>query len=245
MQNNPNKLDQPNKRRSGATRRLLIAVGIVVAPAALALSLLRAFDAMQPDSFGREVARSLVQLIGIAFVTVVISVAVTGYQKERDREADLQQRKDDLLRAMLDETIAAYHDVKHTRRLMRANLWESAHDSSINVAIYDQHLAAINDAQLQFERLARSAKLIKDERVDSTQLDKSLRLVEKSLIKVVDEYEDERSNIADGGRQIEDLPRLRDFIYKNGEGWFHANVAKPVNIVLTSFQQALLSSPSG
>jgi hypothetical protein len=250
MQRNPNKRERPNKRRRDASRHLEIAVVVVVAAASLALALLWAFDLIQPDSFEREVAKILVQLIGIVLVTGVISAAVAEYQKERDRAADLQQRKDNLLRTMLDETIAAYHDVKQTRRLMRARMWENSGDP-IGVDIYDQHLAAINDAQLEFERLARYPNLIEDVRINNTQLKDSLDLIEQSLMNVVNEYERERRNVAGGSVLLEDLPELvgfmrkRDKMDETGRGWFHDGVAVPVNSVLTCFQQALLSSPSG
>jgi hypothetical protein len=164
------------------------------------------------------------------------------WQREVEEARDARQRKDELLHSMFSDTLSAYHAIKETRRLLRARIWAEAQGQYINADVYDQQMALINDVQLQFEQLKRTAPLIEDERVNEEEFGKNFRAIENHLIELVKEYESERRNAAhtQGGTSISGMPKLTEFLGPGYIGPFRKNVMEPIDNILSSLQEALL-----
>ena len=92
-----------------------------------------------------EVAKTSLQVLAVAILGGLATFAFSEIQQSRER----WRRQGDDLRALADETIAAYNKVKGVRHLLRASI--SGHDQST----YDEKMQALNDLQLEFERLKR------------------------------------------------------------------------------------------
>ena len=164
------------------------------------------------------------------------------WQREVEEARDARQRKDELLHSTLIKTLSAYHAVKRTRRILRARIWAQAQGQHIDVDVYDQQMALINDVQLQFEELKRTAPLIKDARVSEEELGEKFRAIEKHLSELVVEYESERRSAAhiQGGASISGTPKLDDFLGPSYIGPFRENIKSPIDSILSSLQEALL-----
>src|SRR5262249_22947395 len=132
--------------------------------------------------------------------------------------------------------------VKRTRRILRARIWAQAEGQHIDADVYDQQMALINDVQLQFEELMRTATLIEDERVDKGELGRHFRAIEKHLSKLVTEYESvrRRATYIQGGTFITDTPKLDEFLGSSYNEPFKMSISIPINSILSSLQEALL-----
>jgi len=118
------------------------------------------------------------QVIAVGLFGVVASQITATYQhnrtefakrQERQQEAwrrdvenrrDERRRQDDLLAGVLNETLTAYHLVKRSRRLLRAETYDGV-TWLITSDVYDRYLLEVNDRQLEFEQLTRRVPFIK------------------------------------------------------------------------------------
>ncbi len=210
---------------------LVLAIGLVV--------VLWAFGLVSEGSFGREVAKGLLQLIAVVVVAGGVSVFVQRYLTERDRRWSTWQRRDEELRSMLDETVAAYHATKLARRLIRALLWDDAAGNTVELTTYDDQMFSLNSAQLDFEALSLATQVLKDPRVDERSLTADFETIEKSLNRVVKEYESKRRHVAYGKGTIGTLPNLADFIAKARAGCFKNDIANPTEHAIEMLRSAL------
>jgi len=211
-----------------------------------------------------EAGKTCMQVLGVVLVGFVVSYVTFTLQRNRQRQEeqadlrkdqkskkwqreieeaqDARRRKDKLLRSTLDETLVAYHTVKGTRRILRARIWAQADGLHIDADVYDQQMALINDVQLQFEELKRTAPLIKVERVIKEKLGEYFEVVEKHLGELVTEYESKRRRAAhiQGGISISNMPKLEEFLGPSYTGPFRDNIISPINGILSALQEALL-----
>jgi hypothetical protein len=162
------------------------------------------------------------------------------WRRDVERRRDERERKDALLRALLEETLANYHEVKRARRLLKARVWAREDGDRIDLRVYDEHLATINDAQLNFELLKRTVNVISDDRLKGTELDKRFGAIEEYLQTLVREYEKQRRHIAHApdGTSIAELSALRGFV----EGPpFRTGTSNNVDMAVESLRKALLA----
>ena len=92
----------------------------------------------------------------------------SDWQRKTDQQKDQRLRQDELRRALLDATIANYNTVKRVRRQLRAagyrgpdavcRLLEPHENDKARVVFVDA-LEALIEAQLEFERLSKTAHL--------------------------------------------------------------------------------------
>ena len=161
------------------------AVLVLIAVAAIAAVLLVAGLNPQANTLQFEVAKTALQVIGVAVIGGVLTLATSTYQGVRklrdeqqqkikdqeseariDRERKIEalrverERKDDAIRATMQATLATYNSVKRVRRLIKAQVRGGIERSS-----YDEYLSRIIDLQLEFEQYARLAPFIADERL--------------------------------------------------------------------------------
>jgi hypothetical protein len=162
------------------------------------------------------------------------------WRREVERLRDERERKDALLRSLLEETLANYHDAKRARRLLKARVWLQDDGDEIDLDVYDEHLATINDAQLNFELLMRTVGVLHDRpRIDERKLHDCYSEVEEYLNKIVSEYEEHRRRVAHavGKVSIRDLPALRGFLEESHT--FKSGASTPIESAIKDFRKAL------
>ena len=225
--------------------------GLLVAIAGLAALVLTVLwlSEPEPDTLAFEAAKGCIAIFTVALVGFVLSQAATTLQGRRERWnrrleelRDERQRKDKLLREILDDAIANYHEVKRSRRQLRARIWAADRGEAIDRAVYDEYLGVINDAQLNFELLKETADLIVDERVDPGRLEGYFHDIEKYLGKLVDEYEEHRRAVAHGHHAISiaELPKLYAFFDPDDSGPFRAGTTIHLKAAAKELRTALL-----
>lgn len=158
----------------------------VIALASAVLLIIIWRSGAQHDTLKYEVAKTCMQVLGVALVGFVVSLATftlqsnraqrvlradqiredgqrkverkrEDWQREVEETRDARQREDELLNSMLSESLSAYHTAKRVRRILRAQIWAQADGDCVDPDVYDQQMALINDVQLQFEQLKRTA----------------------------------------------------------------------------------------
>jgi hypothetical protein len=250
---------QAQERRS---RRIVYWVLGSVAGAALALFLvlLLVVDVTE-HTLGYEAAKACLQVLSVALVGAAVSFATFTLQRNRERREantdqrrenwqrevarlrDDRQRKDELLNATLKAVLTDYNSIKRARRLLRARLWAESSGEAMDIKVYDEQMAVINDAQLMFEQHKRTAKVINDGRVDRDRLVRCFRTIEKYLNTLVSEYEAHRRVAAhDPARtlSVRDLKALSRFIDPDDWTPFVTGVSSGFGEALEELRGALL-----
>jgi hypothetical protein len=199
----------------------------------------------KPNTLGYELAKALLQLLVVAVVGTALSLATFNYQRSRDHRREIRQRGDELLRTLLNDALGSYHEIKRARRMLRARLWMAGGRESLRTEVYDEQLAAINDAQLDFERLGQLAGIVRDSRVDTSELVRCMDDVEKSVGRLVTEYERNRGTMAPevAKASIDSLPELQRFIDQSDNRPFRQGIADPLRAFIAQLQKALLVPP--
>jgi hypothetical protein len=221
------------------------------------------------DSLGFELAKTSMQALGVIVVGAMAGIATFTYQHKRlraaeirdqqhedwrrevDRIMDERRRQDELLRSVLNDTLAAYHAVKRTRRLLAAETGPEQ-KGPVSFEIYDQYMLSINDEQLEFEKLKMLADIIDDSRLprtppwpDAREKDKDkaplvamFSKIEHSLNELVDEYKDRRLEVKQAGSiPLPQLTQATLFVTSHG---FRAAISRPKDAVVKLLQTALL-----
>lgn len=193
-----------------------------------------------------EVAKGCIGIIAVGFVGLVLSRAGDYLQQRRADAAREQaearnrrQRQDEVLRSLLDASLANYHDLKRARRLLKARLPAAADAGRPDLDVYDECLAAISDAQLVFEQLEQTARTMQDERIDDAALAGWYDHIETYINDVVGEYEQQRRRVAYGDPppSVSDLEILGAFMVGKH---FRAGVTAPLHAAQRVLETALL-----
>jgi len=168
--------------QSGTRRNSLLALLLLALISLLTLIFAWA-GSPQGNTLRFELAKTAMQVLAVAVLGSVATLAVSAYQQSQTQDAkrrdqklehwhrhvenakDKRTRQDDLLRSLLQETVVTYHRVKRLRRLLAAETKDSA-GGHISRATYDKHMAELNDAQLEFEKYTRLAPFIDDDRLE-------------------------------------------------------------------------------
>lgn len=106
-----------------------------------------------------EVTKASLQVLGVAILGGLAAISFAGIrqrwadeQKGREERAERWRREGEALKALAEDTIQAYNRVKSIRRALRNDI--NTHNASRDND-FQQHLAELNDVQLEFERLRR------------------------------------------------------------------------------------------
>jgi hypothetical protein len=219
-----------------------------------------------PSTFQFELAKGLIQLGLVALVGAALSLLVDQNrtsreraEKERDRdrqaaekEADLQRERREyrmeLIKATLGRATASYSAVKRSRRLMRAlAIIESDGAASKRVMAkpYDAQMIEINNAQLEFENLARDVETSAPLFSDVGAVTRALDGLEKYLNRIITEYEKERRHFTGDPPQLDldQLPHLAGFLAPRSPD-FRAQVLLPLIRVQEALRADLLTEIS-
>ena len=250
---------QPRGAWRTAAVRLLVALGLMCL---VGLAAVWASNPA-PNTFVYELGKALLQLLTVIVIGGSLTLVTSNYQRGRDelresqqrarnelRESqqrardeyrDLQERSDAVLRDLLRESLKSYHDVKRARRLLRARRVRTSDGEHIEVAAYEEQIAAINDAQLDFEGLKVVAGVIRDNRVDVQELEQKFDTIEKYLSPLLTEYEKARPTIESKSTvALKDLAELNGCIDETRRYIFRNGVADPIKEVVAHLQAALI-----
>jgi Skp family chaperone for outer membrane proteins len=164
------------------------------------------------------------------------------WQRKVEEARDARQREDELLNSTLSESMSAYHNAKRARRILRAQIWAQADGDCADPDVYDQQMAFINNVQLQFEQLKRTAPLCDGKRVNKTNMVNGFRKIEEYLGELIAEYESNRRKAAHvkGGVPVSDMPLLTEFLDPKSKRPFMENIAGPFHDIHNDLQRALL-----
>ena len=109
----------------------------------------RASGSIEPDTLWFEIAKTILQVGVVLALGALLSLLTSDYQREQQKAESRQE----VLRDILERATTSYNDVKRARRLLRAHAM-TKDGTAILAGAYDNQIAAINDAQLQFETMA-------------------------------------------------------------------------------------------
>ena len=183
---------------------------------------------VSPNTVPFEVAKALLQIGLVGAAGATLTALTERYQHEReqaDKARDAAERrrqhKQDLLNATLTQATESYHAVKRARRLLRAR---AVTGLGVDAQQYDHHLAAINDAQLEYETLVEDVSTNFTTFSNSTALVAQLRQIELYLHGLIAEYEQHRREEIDRPAHVPlgELPLLDHFLsLRGGRGGEH------------------------
>jgi hypothetical protein len=201
----------------------------------------------KPNTLEYELAKIAMQVVAVAVLGGLATIATAIFQESFKREATRQdalveqrRKQDDLLRELLDETLTAYNRVKRVRRLLAAHTADGT--GRITLDVYDEHMSTLIDQQLEFEKIKRRSPFIDDARLRSTALPGASVLtdgyekIEKYLNRVIDEYESNRASVVSArhGLPVCRFDKLAGFI---GDA-FKAGAADRIDEIITALQGA-------
>jgi hypothetical protein len=190
-----------------------------------------------------EVGKACIQVMGVALIGGLASVAAAEFQRERierfetaqadaERRHEAQTRHDDFVRSLLTQTIDAYHDVKRVRRLLQALAGPEGSPHPIPAVSYREAIGTLNDAQLTFESLKRISPLTK---IDG--LKQCYRHIEKHLNEVLDESKGAVARAEDV--RPSEGSALNSLLFDTAD--FRANVSSQLREVVKKLQTELLA----
>jgi hypothetical protein len=228
-----------------------------------ALGALYFFATPKAGSFELEIARAILQLGIVSVVGAAVSVLVFEHQRARqqfdrdrehqreraEREQELEGKRleyrEDLLKLTLAKTMTSYNSVKKARRLMRARAIAVKPDSAERVVLaeyYDTYMELINDAQLDFENLARDVETSRRAFSSPDRLVTALRTMDRFLGELIKEYETVRKDFQEVGqsKKLDDLPLLAVCLGPTRGSAFEKRVVHPYHEVQQQIRADLL-----
>jgi len=158
-----------------------------------------------------EVAKSCIQLLLVTLVGVGISELLKDRESRRAK-ADKETAQVIRIRRAVTK---AYLNSKRSRRCLRAEATKIAPGQYSDIALqpYDRHMRAVNDAQLELERLVRELRVTSPAPEWLKEATSSMKSMESYLRNLITEYEDSYGRSESGqSLKLEMLPRLSDFI---------------------------------
>jgi hypothetical protein len=253
------------KGAASSSRRLWrLFIALFVADV-LALIVVVAAVGTPRNTFQFELAKGLIQVGLVVVLGAALSLLVEqnrrereAAEKERDRDHERAEKQGDLdrerreyreelIKATLARATASYSAVKRARRLMRARAFverDGAGSIWVVAEPYDAQMVEINNAQLEFESLARDVKTSASLFSDVDAVKSSLDTLESYLNRIITEYESERRHFAGEPPQLEleRLPRLMEFLAPKSVhfGWY---VVRNLAHVQRLLRRDLLSEP--
>jgi hypothetical protein len=152
-----------------------VAIGLITAVDVAVLVLIGTRHP-RPNTLSYELAKASMQVFAVvlggalSLASLVYQLNQQAQQTASYRRRDARQRRDALMRETLrDDVLSNYNAVKRGRRILQAWRWDpqQVHDL---MKIYDEHMAVIDEAQLNLERLEKSALTLGGCHLDGSQL---------------------------------------------------------------------------
>jgi hypothetical protein len=221
-----------------------VALGLVAAVSLVGL-IYFLVDPPRPNTFAFEVAKAAVQILVVAVIGTVAALLLREFElrrreaaEELSKEEQRRQVRVQFLRTVLDGVLGSYHRVKGIRRRLFADT-ESSAGGSIDLNTYDDHMHALIEEQLQFEKFKRLAPVLELDKSVTASFEAKSERVEKYLNRVLDEYKENRYRVAEaeGAVPIATLPRLAAFRRGGDFTIVSGGVRSLVEVLETEIQQ--------
>lgn len=237
--------------------RLSSPYAVVIAGIALAGAVLLVVAAALPETrreeLAVEAAKAAIQVIPFALLTVVVAELVRRRDDRRaeqrraeDRARELDQRRDEIRRRFLGRVVLAYNRAKAVRRTLRGAGFSSKVDRPMTderLRVLDHQIAALNDAQLDLERLKREAKIRGDVFSRAKAVEDPLRALEKYVNRVVRDWEDRRAELTAGSSgRLDAWPQFRRFVADEDDGGDFGVAADEMDAIEDAIWPDLLDS---
>jgi len=191
---------------------VVIALVLVGALAMIVVGALMAPD-RQHDMWVEIVSRAS-QLIVLALAGGVVGAVI----HDRDAAREDARRRQAFLLAFIDELEKAYGQVKTARRLLRTYGFDAPRLTRLTadqVAGYRTQMALLNDAELQFETLARRVKAVPRPFGDAhATISSELAAIHAYLNAVLRDWQADPASIAESGTNapLADWPHFAPFV---------------------------------
>lgn len=187
-------VDEPSR---AARKRWYRRLALVLLVSVFGVVLLAALGAVDLDTLGDDLAKTLLQLGLVSVGAAVLSWFSYEYQQERLRG----EARQEWLMQLLARATVAYNDVKGARRLLRGRAIAPGEGGQEIVYLddYDDQIDVISKAQLQFETLADEVEVVGATGIPSTaaaSLAEEFQKMEDSLQRLVREYQRERAQFS-------------------------------------------------
>ena len=164
-------------------------------------------------------------------------------EKQRDLDRKSLEYRETLLLSTLSRAMASYGRTKKARRLLRGRAIASRNqEKTVLASQYDVCFDLINEAQLDFENLARDVRTSANAFSDANKTADFLNKVDSYLNNLIGEYEDFRSQFsgAEASFPLNKLPRLEDFLKEAKLSEFKDGVVVPYHEVQWAIRGDLL-----
>lgn len=212
---------------------IVIATVLIGAVAIIVVGSLMASD-RQSDIWVEVVSRAS-QLIVLAVAGGVVGAVV----HDRDAAREDERRRQAYLLGFVDEVEAAFTQVKTARRLLRTFGFDAPRESRLTpeqVEGFRTQMALLNDAELQFETLARRVDAMPRQFGSvASQVVVELTAIHTHLNEVLRDWQADPSTMAQGapGAALATWPRFQAFVAygPEPEASFRFGVADRVTIV--------------
>ncbi|MFT3750673.1 MAG: hypothetical protein QM768_20345 [Agriterribacter sp.] len=161
---------------------------------------------LDEKSFGREIGKTLLQIIAISVIGVAVSWLLKEHQNKKEdasqieeRERKLSENRNQFMKNILHELNEIYRGTKSARRMLRARSFKVSYQTAlednsaiIDTQIYDFYLEKINSYQLELETILSEidtdTKLFKNHEEIKTSINK----MQEYLHNLIEEYEKNR-----------------------------------------------------
>lgn len=199
-------------------RRVVLFLVSLFLISVIVLIALASWDLLQEKAFGREIGKTLLQVIAVAVLGTTASLLLAEFNRhreallreqdrkrvERDKQIETQRRlnenKDQLRKEILRKANEIYANTKRARRLLRARafhtpfygVWDKT--AQIILESYDKYMEDINDSQLELEIIAKEVETNEQAFSNYQEVIEYIRPMEKYLSRIVSEFERQRAD---------------------------------------------------
>jgi hypothetical protein len=199
-------------------RHLVVFLLSLLLVSIIGLIALASLNLMEEHTFGREIGKTLLQVIAVSVIGTTVSLLLAEFnraqealQKDQDRKREAEQQqielqrrlnenKDQFRKEILRKANEIYADTKKARRLLRARafvtpfygVWDG--NTPILLEVYDRYMEILNDSQLELEILAKEIETNGQAFSCYQELTGFIKPMEEHLGQIVTEFEQHRAD---------------------------------------------------
>lgn len=199
---NFNKIPGKFFSKSSAGKVIFISLAIIFIVSLTALVILASNYDVSKDTFGRSITDTLLSIISVSVVGTLLSLLLEDYtrkqsemEKQKEKRQLLENNRDQYRKEVLQNLNKLYANTKNARRMLRAKgfavpYYKNEDDNKLlSLAVYDLHMDAINDSQLELESIRQEITTNKSCFSDDSLITGSLKAMDEYLGELVSEYE--------------------------------------------------------
>ena len=247
-----------SKRRHMSKLHEPVVVATIGGIAAVAVVLILALAAIPSsrDAMLFEMSKAAIGIVPVAFFGVLIAELVrkrddqrareekerdalrAREEKERDALRELERNRDEYRRRFLNDVVVAYNRIKGVRRNLRAAGLGPTGSGPLTAEKLDQldaQLAALNDSQLELERLKREVESRSDVFPGAIDIHAGLMMLEDYANAVIKDWESGRGALGVDAETLRTWPAFQAFVASAQDIGNFAFAAK----LMTSIEEAI------